>query len=157
MRSTRRAISIDARREKVIKSMRCGSAPLTIRWATRWARVLVLPEPAPAMTSSGPPTPPGETPCSTARRWSGLSASRYGACGMKGRRRRVGTASQSDSRFVRNAEKAGAGRPPRRAAMAAGHLELQRSLILVPGAWRPRDVRAFVDHQLGLMRVDDLE
>ena len=25
-----------------------------MRWATRWASVLVLPEPAPAMTSSGP-------------------------------------------------------------------------------------------------------
>ena len=35
-----------------------GSAPLTMRWATRWASVLVLPEPAPAMTSSGPATPP---------------------------------------------------------------------------------------------------
>ena len=33
--------------------MRRGSAPLTIRCATRWASVLVLPDPAPAMTSSG--------------------------------------------------------------------------------------------------------
>src|SRR5437016_11404927 len=32
-----------------------GSAPLTIKWATRCARVLVLPDPAPAMTSSGVP------------------------------------------------------------------------------------------------------
>src|SRR5690606_1301992 len=35
-----------------------GSAPLTIRCATRCARVLVLPDPAPAMTSSGPATFP---------------------------------------------------------------------------------------------------
>ncbi len=54
-RSTRRCISPEARREKVISRMRRGSAPLTIRWATRCASVLVLPEPAPAITSSGPP------------------------------------------------------------------------------------------------------
>ena len=53
MRSTRRVISAAARREKVISRMRRGSAPLTIRCATRCASVLVLPEPAPAMTSSG--------------------------------------------------------------------------------------------------------
>ena len=52
MRSTRRVISAAARREKVISRMRRGSAPLTIRCATRCARVLVLPDPAPAMTSS---------------------------------------------------------------------------------------------------------
>ena len=45
-----------ARREKVSSRMRRGSAPLTIRCATRCASVLVLPEPAPAMTSSGPAT-----------------------------------------------------------------------------------------------------
>src|ERR1700738_5064488 len=28
--------------------------PLTTKWATRWARVLVLPDPAPAITSRGP-------------------------------------------------------------------------------------------------------
>ena len=54
MRSTRRAISAAARREKVISRMRRGSAPLTIRCATRCASVLVLPDPAPAMTRSGP-------------------------------------------------------------------------------------------------------
>ena len=53
MRSTRRLISAAARREKVSSRMRRGSAPLTIRCATRCASVLVLPEPAPAMTSSG--------------------------------------------------------------------------------------------------------
>ena len=53
MRLTRDVISAAARREKVISRMRRGSAPWTIRWATRWASVLVLPEPAPAMISSG--------------------------------------------------------------------------------------------------------
>ena len=53
MLSTRRLISDAARREKVISRMRRGSTPLTIKLATRWAKVLVLPDPAPAMTSSG--------------------------------------------------------------------------------------------------------
>ena len=53
MRSTRRAISAAARREKVSSRMRRGSMPLTMRCATRCAKVLVLPEPAPAMISSG--------------------------------------------------------------------------------------------------------
>ena len=79
IRSTRRAISAAARRENVISRMRCGSAPLTMRWATRWASVFVLPDPAPAMTSSGAADShlPSRTPCSTARRCSGLSFSRY--------------------------------------------------------------------------------
>jgi hypothetical protein len=34
--------------------MRCGSAPFAIRCAARHANVLVLPEPAPVMISSGP-------------------------------------------------------------------------------------------------------
>ena len=62
MRSTRRVISAAARREKVSSRMRRGSAPLTIRCATRCASVLVLPVPAPAMISSG-----RRRPCSTAR------------------------------------------------------------------------------------------
>ena len=68
IRSTRRAISAAARRENVSRRMRRGSAPLTMRCATRWARVLVLPDPAPAMTSSGAGdvAPPAMTPCSTA-------------------------------------------------------------------------------------------
>ena len=40
MRSARRSISAAARREKVSSRMRPGSAPLTIRCATRCARVL---------------------------------------------------------------------------------------------------------------------
>jgi hypothetical protein len=51
--STRRVISAAARRENVISKMRRGSAPVTIKWATLCARVLVLPEPAPAITRSG--------------------------------------------------------------------------------------------------------
>jgi hypothetical protein len=35
IRSTRRVISVEARLEKVIKRIRRGSAPLTIRCATR--------------------------------------------------------------------------------------------------------------------------
>ena len=53
IRSTRLVISAAARRENVISRMRRGSAPLTIRWATRCASVLVLPDPAPAITSNG--------------------------------------------------------------------------------------------------------
>jgi hypothetical protein len=49
MRSTRRVISAAARREKVRSMMRRGSAPFSIRNATRCASVEVLPEPAPAM------------------------------------------------------------------------------------------------------------
>jgi len=74
---TRRVISSAARRENVSSRMRCGSAPFTSRCATRCASVLVLPEPAPAITSSGGPTvAPAWTPCSTALRCCGLSASR---------------------------------------------------------------------------------
>src|ERR1700682_4707948 len=53
IRSTRRVISVAARLENVIKRIRRGSAPLTIRCATRWASVFVFPEPAPAITRSG--------------------------------------------------------------------------------------------------------
>ena len=55
IRSTRRVISSAARRVKVSSRMRLGSAPRRIRWATRCASVLVLPEPAPAMIRSGRP------------------------------------------------------------------------------------------------------
>ncbi|MNS53272.1 hypothetical protein D3C72_860230 [compost metagenome] len=72
----RRSISCAARREKVSSSRRCGSTPSAIRCATRCASVLVLPEPAPAITSSGRWSAPtaAPTPCSTAARWSSLSA-----------------------------------------------------------------------------------
>src|SRR3954463_13374623 len=53
--------------------MRCGSAPLRIRVATRCASVLVLPEPAPAMTSSGRVSPAvSPVPCTAASRCCGL-------------------------------------------------------------------------------------
>src|SRR6266850_7200010 len=55
MRCARRVISIAARRLKVRSRMRCGFAPSRMRCATRCASVLVLPVPAPAMISSGPP------------------------------------------------------------------------------------------------------
>ncbi len=54
IRVTRRDISTAARRENVISRIRDGSAPSEISRATRWASVLVLPDPAPAMISSGP-------------------------------------------------------------------------------------------------------
>ena len=76
IRSTRAVISAAARRENVIRRTRLGSAPPTIRCATRWASVLVLPEPAPAITSSGANGPGPAAPCSTARRCSGLRLSR---------------------------------------------------------------------------------
>ena len=76
MRPTRRVISTDARREKVNSMMRRGSAPRSIRCATRCAKVEVLPEPAPAMMSSGPASAGNEPPCSTARRCCGLRFSR---------------------------------------------------------------------------------
>ena len=62
MRSTRFDISAAARREKVRSRMRRGSAPPTTRWATRWASVFVLPDPAPAITSSGRIASPSPVP-----------------------------------------------------------------------------------------------
>ncbi len=44
--------TLAARREKVRSRIRPGSAPWATRWATRCARVLVFPDPAPAMISS---------------------------------------------------------------------------------------------------------
>jgi hypothetical protein len=52
MRSTRFDFSTA---ENVISRIRRGSAPLTMRCATRCARVFVLPDPAPAMIRSGIP------------------------------------------------------------------------------------------------------
>ena len=98
MRSTRRVISAAARREKVKSMMRRGSAPFSIRNATRCASVEVLPEPAPAMMSSGPASPTAAPPCSTARRCCGLSFSkRPAAIGPNHRCAR--TATESRFRF----------------------------------------------------------
>ena len=58
-RCARRVISSAARRVKVSSRMRSGADALSSRWATRCASVLVLPVPAPAITSSGAArTPP---------------------------------------------------------------------------------------------------
>ena len=74
MRSTRRVISEAARREKVMSRMRRGSAPFTIRCATRCASVAVLPDPAPAMISNGAAVEP--SPCTTADSCSALRPAR---------------------------------------------------------------------------------
>ena len=69
MRSTRRVISAAARRVKVSSRIRPGWTQCRTRLATRWASVLVLPEPAPAMISSGPhneASDPFAKPCSAA-------------------------------------------------------------------------------------------
>jgi hypothetical protein len=53
---TRRVISMAARRENVISRMRRRSTPLAARCTTRWASVLVLPDPAPAITRRPAPS-----------------------------------------------------------------------------------------------------
>src|SRR3954469_14103730 len=68
--STRWRISSAALLVKVMARMAKGLTPSSsIRWAMRWVRTLVLPEPAPATTSSGP------SPWTTASSWSGLRPS----------------------------------------------------------------------------------
>ncbi len=53
--ATRSRISSAALLVKVMARMRMGLTPCSpTRWAMRWVRTLVLPEPAPATTSSGP-------------------------------------------------------------------------------------------------------
>ena len=69
MRAARRVISWAARRENVSRRMRRGSAPRATSAATRWARVCVLPVPAPATIRRGP------SPAEAARRWAGLRGS----------------------------------------------------------------------------------
>ena len=52
---TRSAISLAALLVKVIARIVEGGAPRSsTRWAMRWVRTRVFPEPAPATTSSGP-------------------------------------------------------------------------------------------------------
>ena len=77
-RPTRRSISAAARREKVSRSSRDGSAPARTRRATRAASVSVLPEPAPATTSSGPIAAPAapSRPKPAARRCASFSPAR---------------------------------------------------------------------------------
>src|SRR6266545_2606894 len=64
----RRTMISAARRVNVSSRIRPASAPEVIRWATRCARVLVLPVPAPAMISRG------EKSCVTAAACPGLRA-----------------------------------------------------------------------------------
>jgi hypothetical protein len=71
------------RRPKVRSRMRPGCAPCKIRCATRWASVLVLPVPAPAMTSKGGVlnrSPESVMPKVTADFWAGFRSSRCEAC-----------------------------------------------------------------------------
>src|SRR5262245_14134839 len=72
MSSSRSRISPAALFVKVIARISCGLTPIAlIRWATRCVRTRVLPEPAPATTSSGPSV------VRTASRWAGLRSARY--------------------------------------------------------------------------------
>src|SRR5262245_23005903 len=95
-RSRRSRISFAARFVNVIARISFGSAPTAlIRCATRWVSTRVFPEPAPAMTSSGPSVE------RTASRWAGFSPSRNASVGATAMRptlaRRVaGTAARED-------------------------------------------------------------
>src|ERR687892_1481675 len=71
-RSSRSRISFAARFVNVIARISFGFTPTAvIRCATRCVSTRVLPEPAPAITSSGPSV------CSTASRWAGFRFERY--------------------------------------------------------------------------------
>src|SRR5438445_4548947 len=80
IRSRRSRISPAALLVNVMARISLGLTPQArMRWATRWVSTLVFPEPAPAMTSSGPSV------CSTASRWASFSPARWsfgstGAC-----------------------------------------------------------------------------
>src|SRR5439155_17045267 len=70
--SSRDRISPAALFVKVIARISFGLIPQAeIRCATRYVRTRVLPEPAPAITSSGPSV------CRTASRWAGFRSARY--------------------------------------------------------------------------------
>ena len=71
VRSTRSFISPAALFVNVIARISFGFTPRAAsRCATRWVRTRVLPEPAPAITSSGPSV------VSTASRWAGFRSAR---------------------------------------------------------------------------------
>src|SRR5437773_1194952 len=80
IRSRRSRISPAALLVNVMARISLGLTPQArMRWATRWVSTLVFPEPAPAMTSSGPSV------CSAASRWASFSPARWsfgstGAC-----------------------------------------------------------------------------
>ena len=87
MRPARCTISPAARRENVSSSSRCGSAPRWIRWATRAASVIVLPLPAPAITSSARASP--SAPWRTASRCASLRLLERIGDGRRRKRRRT--------------------------------------------------------------------
>ena len=68
--ATRCFISSAALLVNVMARIEDGGTPSSTRWAILWVRTRVLPEPAPATTSSGPPR------WTTASSWSGLSEAR---------------------------------------------------------------------------------
>ena len=69
--TSRQRISAAARLVKVMARISCGLTPQArIRCTTRLVSTRVLPEPAPATTSSGPSV------ASTASRWASLSSAR---------------------------------------------------------------------------------
>src|SRR4051794_375236 len=121
--SMRWRISSAALLVKVMARMAKGLTPSSsIRWAMRWVRTLVLPEPAPATTSRGP------SPWTTASSWSGLRPSIKVSAGIRpilrpgrapvrvGRRRRlVRTTSWYDPIVVRRI----VSHPPRRLVLEA--------------------------------------
>ncbi len=77
MCSRRSRISPAALFVNVIARISFGFTPCAlIRWATRWVSTLVLPEPAPAITSSGPST------CNAASRWASFRSARSSSCGV---------------------------------------------------------------------------
>src|SRR3954453_13312651 len=72
LRSTRSFISVAALFVNVIARISFGFTPCAAsRWATRCVSTLVFPEPAPAITSSGPSV------VTTASRWAGFRSARY--------------------------------------------------------------------------------
>src|SRR5436190_22446153 len=80
MRCARRVISVAARRVKVSRRIRSGRTPRKIKCATRCAKVVVLPVPAPAMIRRGPGMSVSglsPRPYSTAARWAQLRLRKY--------------------------------------------------------------------------------
>ena len=93
----------------------------------RWVSTRVLPEPAPAMTSSGP------SPCTTASRWEGFRPSRSSVC----------AATRSPYRRPLTASRPDGVRASPSAAMAPGRIQRLRTRVTeatewaMTTAWRP--------------------
>ena len=114
MRAARRTISAAARRVKVSSRTRRGSAPRAISAATRWASVCVLPDPAPATTSSGP------SPWSTTRCWAGLRASDGARAAIPLHYPDVQVAGKFPTGAIRPGSSSARARMARRAAFSSG-------------------------------------